>query len=311
MIVRRKGALGGGGHDVEKALDELYATPPPEFVSRREELTARAKTDGRVEDAHRIHAARRPSLAAWTANLLLHSQPAESRRFLELGRALREAYETLDADGIKELSEQRRRIVHAMSRQAAELAAEAGHRLSDTVQRDVESTLRAVLADQDAADRWATGRLESALTPPVDFPSGTTATAGTPREPTHAPAAPTPTRSRAKDEVAERRRQKQEQLGRAREAAQAADQQLRELRAAQADADTLLERARDRHDRAGRDVSAAERQLRQAREDLQRADQDQQEAEKQRETAADAASRAEQAAREAAREVKRLSGRVR
>ncbi|WP_406194411.1 hypothetical protein OG920_02205 [Streptomyces europaeiscabiei] len=309
--MRRKGARGGGGRDVEEALDELYATPPPEFVSRREELTAGAKTDGRVEDARRIHAARRPSLAAWTANLLLRSQPAESRRFLELGHALREAYETLDADGIKELSEQRRSIVHAMSRQAAGLAAEAGHPLSDTVQRDVDSTLRAVLADRDAAERWATGRLESALTPPTDFPSGTTATAGTPREPTRAPAAPTPPRSRAKDEVAERRRRKQEQLGRAREAARAAEQQLRDLRAAQADADALLERARDRHDRTGRDVSAAERQLRQAREDLQRADQDQQEAEKQQEAAAAAASRAEQAAREAAREVKRLSGRLR
>lgn len=310
MIMRRKGARDGEGHDVEEALDELFTTPPPVFVSRRQELAARAKASGRVEDARRIRAAHRPSLAAWAANLLLRSRPEESRRFLELGRAVREAYQTLDADGIKELSERRRSVVAALSRQAGELAREAGHRLSDTVQRDVESTLRAVLADQDAADRWATGRLESALTPPTDFPSGTTATAGTPREPTRAPAAPT-TRSRAKDEVAERRRQKQEQLGRARETAQAANQQLRELRAAQADADTLLERARDRHDRAGRDVSDAERQLRQAREDLQRADQDQQEAEKQRETAADAASRAEQAAREAAREVKRLSGRLR
>ncbi|WP_371583540.1 hypothetical protein [Streptomyces sp. NBC_01314] len=309
--MRRKGARDDGGHDVEKALDELYATPPPEFVSRREELTAGAKADGRVEDARRIHAARRPSLAAWTVNLLLRSRPAESRRFLELGRALREAYETLDADGIKKLSEQRRSIVHAMSRQAAELAAEAGHRLSDTVQQDVESTLRAVLADQDSADRWATGRLESALTPPADFPSGTTATAGTPREPARPAATPTPARSGAKDEVAERRRQKQEQLDRAREAAQAADRQLRDLRAAQADSDTLLERARDRHDRAGRDVSAAERQLRQAREDLQRADQDKQEAEKQLKAAADAASRAEQAAHEAARQVKRLAGRLR
>ena len=263
-----------------------------------------------MEDARRIHAARRPSLAAWTANLWLRSQPAESRRFLELGRALREAYETLDADGIKKLSEQRRSIVHAMSRQAAELAAEAGHRLSDTVRQDVESTLRAVLADQDAADRWATGRLESALTPPADFPSGTTPTAGTPREPARPAATPTPARSGAKDEVAERRRQKQEQLDRAREAAQAADRQLRDLRAAQAEADTLLERARDRHDRAGRDVSAAERQVRQAREALQRADRDKQEAEKQLKAAADAAARAEQAAREAARQVKLLSGRL-
>jgi hypothetical protein len=306
--MRRKGARGGEDHDVEKALDELYATPPPEFVSRREVLTATARTDGRVEDARRIHAARRPSLAAWTMNLLLRSEPEESRRFLELGRALREAYLSLDADGIKELSEQRRSIVAAMSRQAAGLAAEAGHRLSEPVRRDVEATLRAVLADQEAADRWATGRLDSALTPPTDLP-GRPAAAGpaAPREAAGATDPPTSARSRAKDEVAERRRRRQEQLGRAREAAQAADRRLRDVRTARSEAEALLERARDRHDRAGNDVSAAERQLRRAREDLQRADHDRQEAEKRCAAAADAVPGAEQAAREAAREVKRLT----
>ncbi len=172
--MQRKDAPGSG--DVEGLVDELYATPPSDFVSRRE-LVAEAKADGRVEDARLIHAARRPSLAAWAANLLLLSQPAESQRFLELGRTLREAYRTLDADGMKELSDQRSSIVSALSQQAVALAREAGHRLSDAAQQDVASTLRAVLADQDAADRWAAGRLEMALTPPTDFPSGIAAAA--------------------------------------------------------------------------------------------------------------------------------------
>ncbi|MEU6657178.1 hypothetical protein ABZ904_49910 [Streptomyces sp. NPDC046900] len=60
---------------MEAALDELYTTPPPDFVSRREELAATAKAAGRVEDARRIHGARRPTRAAWAANLLLRSQP--------------------------------------------------------------------------------------------------------------------------------------------------------------------------------------------------------------------------------------------
>ncbi|UUU29965.1 hypothetical protein JIX56_08740 [Streptomyces sp. CA-210063] len=266
-----KGAGGGEGHDVEQALDELFTTPPPVFVSRRQELAARAKAAGRVADARRIRAAHRPSLAAWAANLLLRSQPEESRRFLELGRALREAYQSLDADGIKELSEQRRSVVFALSRQAGELAREAGHPLSDTVRRDVESTLRAVLADQDAAGLWATGRLESALVPPTDFPAR--AAAG----PLRKPAAPPSSRTRAKDEVAEKRRQKQEeQLGRAREAAKTAEQRLR-----------------------------------QAREELRRAEREQQEAEERRRSAAEAVAGAEQAARDAAQEVERLSGPVR
>ncbi|MER5209336.1 hypothetical protein ABT063_01740 [Streptomyces sp. NPDC002838] len=308
--MQRKGGRGGTGHDVDAVLDELYATPPPGFVSRREELAAEARAAGRAEDARRIHAARRPTLAAWAANLLLRSRPGESEQFLRLGRELREAYRTLDPGGIKELSEQRRRIVSGLSRQAAQLAREAGHRLSDTAQQDVESTLRAVLADQDAADRWATGRLESALTPPSSFASSTAETAGPPRKPPR-PAASPASRAQTKDELAERRRRRQQQLDQARGAAKAAQQRLRDRRAEQAEADASLQRAREDYGRARQQVSAAEQQLRQAREALQRADQEQREAEERRHTAADALARAEQAAHEAAQEVKRLTSRGR
>ncbi|MFI5473545.1 hypothetical protein ACIA6D_25295 [Streptomyces cacaoi] len=287
-------------------LDELYATPPSDFVSRREQLAAEAKRDGRGDDARRIHAARRPTLAAWAANLLLRSQPQESGRFLELGRALREAYRTLDADGIRELSEQRRSIVSALSRQAAELARDAGHRLSGGARQDIESTLRAVLADEDAAERWATGRLESALTPPADFPSRDATTADPSRRPARPAPAPPDTRSRAKDELAERRRRRQ-QLGQARRSAEAADRRLREVSAGRADADASLQQARDRHDRAREHESAAEERVRQARQELRRAEQDRKEAEERLRTAAEAVDRAERAARDAAQEVARLA----
>ncbi|MEV1065680.1 hypothetical protein [Streptomyces sp. NPDC050263] len=302
----RKGVRRGAEHDVERLLDELHTTAPSGFVARRAELAAAAEADGRPKDARRIRAARRPTLAAWAANLLLRSQPQESRRFLELGRALREAYRTLDADGIKELSGQRRNVVSALSRQAAELARAAGHRLSDAARQDVESTLRAVLADEDAADLWAAGRLERALTPPADFPPADPSAARTPRKP--AEAAPPPSSSQAEDELAERRRQRQAQLGEARRAVRAADRRLGELRAEQADADGALRQAHDRHEEAGRRLSAAEEQLRQAREDLERADQEEKEAGQRRRAAAAAAARADRAARDAAREVERLAG---
>ncbi len=292
---------------MERILDELYAAPPSGFVSRREQLAVEAKSDGRGDDARRIHAARRPTLAAWAANLLLRSQPQESGRFLELGRALREAYRSLDSDGIRELSEQRRSIVSALSRQAAELAREAGHELSGAARQDVESTLRAVLADEDAAQRWATGRLESALTPPADFPSRGPAAAG----PAHRPARPAPaapdTRSRAKDELAERRRLRQGQLGQARRSAEAADRRLRALSAGRADADASLRQARERHDRARERESAAQERLRAARQELRQAEQERKEAEERLRTAAQAVDRAERAARDAAQEVARLT----
>ncbi|MER6562248.1 hypothetical protein ABT300_31825, partial [Streptomyces sp. NPDC001027] len=235
MARKRAAPHGADGADgVEQVLDALYTTPPSDFVTRREQEALAARSEGRADDARRIRAARRPTQAAWAANLLVRALPQESRRFLELGQALREAYRTLDADGVKELSEQRRGIVSALSRQAAELAHEAGHRLSDGVRQDVDATLRAVLADQDAADRWAAGRLESALTPPADFPAhsahsaGTvgTATGGrTGRAGAKAARAETPrpsSRSRRQDELGERRRRRQEQLEAARRRAAAA-----------------------------------------------------------------------------------------
>ncbi|MDL5205216.1 hypothetical protein [Streptomyces sp. ALI-76-A] len=315
--MQRKGRRDGAGQDVEAVLDELYATPPSGFVARREELAAAARTAGRADDARRIHAARRPTLAAWAANLLLRGRPEESRRFLELGQALREAYRSLDADGVRELSEQRRTVVSALSRQAAGLAREAGHRLSDAAQQDVESTLRAVLADPDAAGQWATGRLESALTPPSTFPAGTPLITGarptSPKpssrssEPSRA-ATPSSARAQAKarDDLADRRRRREE-LARARKAAKAAEHHLRDQRAAQVDADSLVQQAHDRHDRARRQVSAAEHHLRQAREELQQAEREEREAVERRQAAADALSQAEREAHEAAQEVERLT----
>ncbi|SOF02432.1 hypothetical protein SAMN05446589_9584 [Streptomyces sp. OV198] len=309
-LSKRKGVQDGRERDVEAVLDELYTTPPSDFVDRREELAAAAKAAGHADDARRIHAARRPTLAAWAANLLLRSQPQESQRFLELGQALREAYRTLDAAGITELSEQRRTIVAALSRQAAQLAREAGHRLSDPVQQDVESTLRAVLTDPGAADRWAGGRLEGALTPPSDLP-GTALPTGAPQKPSRETAPEPSERTRAKDELAERRRQREERLDHARGAAEEAAQRLHDACTEQADAEAARQRARDRHDQAQQQLSAAEQQLQQAREELQRAGQEQQEAEERSHAAADAHARAQHDAREAEQEVKRLAARSR
>ncbi|MFE1260558.1 hypothetical protein ACFW5X_08530 [Streptomyces albogriseolus] len=270
--MRRVDGRPGPGDDVEAVLDELYALPPSEFVARREERAARARTRRRAQDARRIHAARRPTLAGWAANLLRRSRPDEARRFLELGRALREAYATLDPSGLKELSAQRRRIVSEMSRQAAALAREAGHPLSDTVQRDVETTLRAVLADPEAAAVWEAGRVEGVLTPPSEFGAEVVAAAPARREPARARTSGTDQAARKKqDEAAERRRaEREERAARAREEARAAEARLRERRAAREEAAAALERADEQERKAGEREAALEEQLARARTEQER-----------------------------------------
>ncbi|MFJ6070618.1 hypothetical protein ACIQFU_07165 [Streptomyces sp. NPDC093065] len=315
--MQRKGGRRGetGGPDagaVEQVLDELYGTPPSAFVARREERAAAARTAGRKEDARRIHAARRPTLAAWAANLLTRSRPEEARRFLELGQALREAHRTLDAAGLKELSAQRRRIVAALSRQAAQLAGEAGHRLPQAAQREVESTLRAVLADPDAADRWAGGRLEVSLTPPSVFPSGSA-----PAQPARDGPEPAPRpessraspQSRAKDELAERRRRRREELARAEREAERAARRLREARAERADAEESLRAADDELARVQEAVTDAEERLRAAHEDRGRAEHDRREAGERDRAAGRALAEAEREARASTRRVDHPGGR--
>ncbi|WTX77277.1 hypothetical protein OG826_01800 [Streptomyces sp. NBC_00645] len=305
MIMQRKGERDEVPDDVEAVLDALYTAAPSDFVARREQLAASARSAGRAEDARLIHAARRPTLAAWASNLLLRSEPEEGRRFLELGQALRAAYQDLDTDAVKELSERRRQIVSALSRQAAQLARAAGHQLSNAAEQEVQSTLQAVLTDESAATRWGTGRLESALKPPSSLPDALPMASDTRRKrpgSTHAPAS---SRTAVKDESAGRRRRQQE-LARARDAAEVAVRHLRELQPARTDADALLQRARDRHGKARERVSIAEEELKQARERLQRAEQDRQDAETQDAAAADAVAAAELAAHEAEQEVQRL-----
>ncbi|WP_030379184.1 MULTISPECIES: hypothetical protein [unclassified Streptomyces] len=308
--MRDKGAdPGGDGRSgAEPALDELYATPPSGFVARRTELAAAARADGRAEDTRRLRAARRPTLGAWAANLLLRAEPEESRRFLELGQSLREAYRTLDAAGLKDLSARRRSVVAALSGQAVRHAEEAGHRLSDPVRQEVEETLRAVLADPDAAERWAGGRLERGLVPPSEFPSdGTPAGRPAPPSPAQRTSSKRPPAEKGpvRDELAERRRAREQRLARAREAARQAEERLGDRRAEEADSGAELARAGERVDAAREQVSEAERALRGAREELKRAERERRGAEEAHGAAADALADAERTARRASRELER------
>ncbi|MBY8878851.1 hypothetical protein K7862_14555 [Streptomyces sp. PLK6-54] len=319
----KKGKARGpnGAPDVEAALDDLYTTPPSAFTARRTDLAAEARDAGNEDDARRITGTRRPTLGAWAANLLALSRPEESRQFLELGRALREAHRTLDRAQLKELSARQWRIIAALAAQAVQLAGEAGNRLSTAVQREVESTLRAVLADPDAAERWAAGRLQSTLTPPSTLPGSAVPpdaapdAAGRPRGRTTG-AGPKAATSRqdaaapaARDDLAERRRAREERLARAREEAKAADDEVRGQRKEVSAAERALERTRSGRERGQRQADAAEERLRQTRADLDQADQDLREAEERHRAAADGLAGAERTARDAAREVERPTGR--
>lgn len=149
----------------EEVADELYGLPPERFVAARDRA---ARTASR-EEAARIKELRRPTLAAWAVNLLVRSDRDEITALLRLGEDLRRAHGDLDGQQLRALARRQHQLVAGLSRRARRLAAQAGRAVGDSVQREVEVTVQAVLIDPEAAEALVTGRLVKALSPPPGF----------------------------------------------------------------------------------------------------------------------------------------------
>ncbi len=241
---------------LEDVAAELYALPLDAFTRER---NARAAAIGDEALARGIRSLRKPSLAAWVADLLVRRARGELDEALELGAAMREAQEELDADALAELAKRRRALVSALGRRAVALAEEQGVTVSRAAAEEVEKTLNAAMRDAEAADALMTARLVRALDvvgfDPVDLDG---AVAGA--VPARAAAAP-------RDDLAERRVRKAAERA-AREAAQTAGAAEREL----ATADARVGRARERADRLHERAAELRDELERIEAEAERAD---------------------------------------
>ncbi|CAM5277572.1 hypothetical protein SALBM135S_09649 [Streptomyces alboniger] len=292
----------GTSVDLETVADELYGLRPEEFTAVRGRRAAAARKAGERSLAERIAALRRPTLAAWSCNLLVRGRPGEVRPLIRLGEALRQAHRGMDGQRLRELSRQQHALINALARQAGQLTAEAGHAIGEDTLREVEQTLHAVLADERAAKAWAEGR----LTRPLDATTGFDAVlqgVGARQE----PPGPPPRKSRppkpaTRDtEAGERRRQK---LARARRDAEDADRATRRARADAAAADDRAEEA------AGR-VREAERRLEELAAERESVAERHREARSAERAARDAARAAGRAAHEAGARAEKASALLR
>ncbi|MDQ4103052.1 MAG: hypothetical protein M3186_04850 [Actinomycetota bacterium] len=150
---------------LESVADELYSLPRDEFTAARNAAAARAREQGHRELADQIRALRRPSTAAWLANLLAREQPDEVRALVELGDGLRQAQHRLQGEALRRLSQQRHELVHALVQQAQALARTAGHPAGAAVTRELVNTFTAAVNSAAAAQALAAGRLTTALDP--------------------------------------------------------------------------------------------------------------------------------------------------
>ncbi|MBW8707501.1 IgA-specific serine endopeptidase autotransporter [Streptomyces sp. MBT84] len=254
--------------DLDAVADELYGLAPGDFTAARDERVKAARAAGDRDLAEQIRRLRRPTLAAWASNLLVREQPDETERLLQLGEALRQAHQDLDGAQLRELSAQQHQLTFALARQAGQLTAQAGQRISDDVRQEVQDTLHAALADPEAAEQVAEGRLAKPLSAPAGFPTSVP----------QPPQAPVPRRAtRPADEVADldaartRRREQQERLERARQQASDAQRELHERESELVAAEEEQRRAEEEQQQAEQRVNELSRQLQDAERDQQRA----------------------------------------
>jgi hypothetical protein len=194
-----------------EAAEELYAGDPAAFTERRGALAAQARQAGQAVAAKQITALRKPTYSAWLVNQLVRADPEVASRLGELGQELRSAGAALDGARIRELSQQRRRLVDDLVRQALRLPG-AGPP-SAAVREELTATFGAALADPEVAGQLAAGTLVRAvhradftpagpgltLVPPLSADRPSRSSSRTP-----APPAPrTPTRTRGDGQAAD------------------------------------------------------------------------------------------------------------
>ncbi|WP_405179480.1 hypothetical protein OG225_37630 [Nocardia sp. NBC_01377] len=268
---------------IEDAARDLYGLDPTDFVAARTELVAAAKKAGDGDLAEAIGRLRKPTISAWTVNLLARSAPEEVDALLGLGAALRKAQRELSGERLRALGTQRQQIVNAVAERARALAAERGRPVGEAVLRDVGRTLTAALADDDVASRISAGTLATAADYEGFGPLGPALAAVPDRPPAEKRAAKAADPAReeleqalaeletargatdsAREEAestAERLAVAQDRLERARAELAHAEQQRQFARTAERDARERLRTAERHADRAERRVGRAREQV--------------------------------------------------
>ena len=146
-----------------------------------------ARQAGDRDLARAIARLRRPTRAAWLANLLARERAEQLEGLLALADDLAAAQRTLDGGALRALSAQRGRLVAAMAREGGRLAAQAGDSATESVVRDLSGILDAALADPAVADEVRSGRLTRTVSYSGFGPGPGSAPPDRPRSPAAAP----------------------------------------------------------------------------------------------------------------------------
>jgi hypothetical protein len=244
--------------DTNESLDRLYGLPLGEFTPARDQLVAELRELGDRDAAARVKKLRRPSVSAWVVNQLVRHQRSDVQELLSVGDDVRTGQRAAlsggGAEGIREITARRRRVVDRLLDGAEDLLTKAGQATSRSTLDKVGDTLMAATVDEEAADAVRAGRLERELAPPSGFE-------------TLAGQIPVPTKGASKRDrqARERAQRAQDQARDAEEAAKEGDREARRLEQLADQTRLDAERARRRADSAAERAQELRRKAKESR----------------------------------------------
>ena len=150
-------------------VDALFKLTLTEFTGARNELAARLKREGLVNDANLIKKLAKPSISAWAVNQLHWNHREAFERLLSSSQRFRQSQTSQPAARMADLRgslDARREALSQLSDLATLLLREAGHNPTpDTIHR-ITTTLEALSAHATLSDGPTPGRLAQDVDPP-------------------------------------------------------------------------------------------------------------------------------------------------
>jgi len=144
--------------------DELYGLALDRFVGERTALARELRAGGEREQAGRVAALRKPSVAAWAVNQLVRTQSLGFEELIAAGDALGAAQANLvsgrgDSGSLRAAVERERGAVEALVAIARGLLSGEGHERGGAILDRVADTLHAAALDGLAREEVLGGRL--------------------------------------------------------------------------------------------------------------------------------------------------------
>lgn len=242
--------------------NDLYGLPLERFTAERNALAKALRAEGRRDDAARVTAMRKPSVAAWAVNQLVCTQRREFANVLKAGDALQQAQSELvagrgDSSTLRKASERERAVVDQLAQKAQGLLSAEGRELTRATLDRVAETLHAAALDEDARAQVADACLGEELRHVGLGADGAIGGAAAPTRPRGRNRAAAAAKAASRPDAAERKRAERLQAARKSEA-----EARRELERASRE----LENAERRRDRADESLQEAEASVSEARQ---------------------------------------------